>query len=254
MEPPADGGHATAPGCANCGAPYEADQEYCLECGARLPARRDARPPSSLIAVAIILALLAIGGLVAGIVLAGGGGSDEAAPVATGALETTITGPATQTFEPSTDLPPATDAGTGSGTDTGLPPVETTLVPGGTNPEPPGTATTPPPDTPTTSTPTTPPSAGEPTEWPAGQSGYTVIVASIPQSQGAGAAEAQADRARQAGLPQVGVLVSSDYSSLRPGFYVVFSGVYSTLDEAKAALPAARSAGFSDAYTRRITQ
>lgn len=246
-ETPDAGAPPPGPGCPNCGAGYATDQEYCLECGARLPARQSARPPRSLVAAAIILGLLAAAGVVAGIVLAGRDGGDDGSPVATGAFETTITGPATQTFEPSTDAPPLPE--TDGGTDTGLPPVETTLVPGGTNPEPPGTATTPPPDTPTTTTP--PSSTGG--EWPPGQSGYTVIVASIPQSQGEAAAQAEAERARAAGLSQAGVLDSSQFSSLRPGFYVVFTGVYSTLDQAKAALPTARAAGFSDAYTRRVT-
>jgi hypothetical protein len=244
--------------CPNCGTPHGADQEYCLECGARLPAFRKARVPGSLIAAGIAIVLLAVAGVVAGILLASGDDSTPSANATTTLpLETTLAGPITQTFVPSTDVPPATGGvDTGLPADTGLPPVETTLVPQGTDPSlTPTTPTVPPPNDTTTqpgvTTPTTPP-AGD-SDWPAGQSGYTVIVASIPVSQGEAAAQAQADRATAAGLPQAGVLESSQFSSLRPGFYAVFSGVYSSLDQAKSALPQARSAGFTDAYTRRVT-
>jgi hypothetical protein len=89
--------------------------------------------------------------------------------------------------------------------------------------------------------------------WPAGQSGYTVIVASVPESQGRAGADAAAQRATAAGLPSVGVLRSSDFSSLRPGFWVTYAGVYTSLAEAQARLPQARAAGFSSAYTRRVS-
>jgi hypothetical protein len=50
------------------------------------------------------------------------------------------------------------------------------------------------------------------------------------------------------------VLDSSDYSSLHPGYDVVFSGVYSTPAEAAAALATAHAAGFEGAYTRQISR
>lgn len=244
------------PTCPNCGTPHATDQEYCLECGARLPAFRKAHVPRSLIVAGILIALLAVAGVVAGLLLAGGDDNTPSANATTTVpLETTLAGPVTQTFVPSTDVPPVTGgADTGPPADTGLPPVETTLVPQGTDPSLTTPAPTEPPPTnpstePTATTPTTPSGSG----WPAGQSGYTVIVASIPVSQGEAAAQAQAQRATAAGLPQVGVLESSQFSSLRPGYYAVFTGVYSSLDQAKSALPQARAAGFSDAYTRRVT-
>ncbi len=253
MTIPGDAGDDQPPrqeNCPNCGTPHDADQEYCLECGARLPAYREARVPAALIAAGLLCALLAIGGVVTGILLTrGDGGGSPAAATTTLPLETTLAGPVTQTFVPSTDLPATDGADTGAA-DTGLPPVETTLVPQGTDPSL-TTPTEPATTTPTEPTTTIPSNQG--TGWPQGQSGYTVIVASIPQSKGEAAAESVAMGATSAGLPQVGVLNSSEFSSLRPGFYAVFSGVYSTLDQAKAALPQARSAGFSDAYTRRVT-
>ncbi len=105
---------------------------------------------------------------------------------------------------------------------------------------------TPPPDAP-------PLVVVELTDWPL-VSGYTVVLASIPENRGIAAAEAQGARARAAGLSEVGVLRSSDYSSLRPGYWATFSGVYDTLNEARTELPSARAAGFPSAYTRRVAR
>jgi hypothetical protein len=55
-----------------------------------------------------------------------------------------------------------------------------------------------------------------------------------------------------AGLPQAGVLDSSDYSSLNPGYYVAFSGIYDTLAQARSGLQNARSKGFPLAYVRQV--
>ena len=62
-----------------------------------------------------------------------------------------------------------------------------------------------------------------------------------------------ADKARTNGLPQVGILNSSDFSSLNPGYYVTFSGIYDTQSQANAALPNARSKGFPTAYVREVS-
>jgi hypothetical protein len=91
--------------------------------------------------------------------------------------------------------------------------------------------------------------------WPAGQSGYTVVLESVPASSGGRAlALAQARSASRAGLPQVGVLDSSRYSSLHPGYAVVFSGIYESREEADQAQLAANAKGFSAAYVRQITR
>jgi hypothetical protein len=87
--------------------------------------------------------------------------------------------------------------------------------------------------------------------WPRGFAGYTVALASdIVRSDAVGAVV----KARMAGLRQVGVLRSDRYASLTPGYWFVFSGVYSTADEARRELSAAVDAGFSDAYVRRVTE
>jgi hypothetical protein len=90
--------------------------------------------------------------------------------------------------------------------------------------------------------------------WPTGRNGWTIVLFSYPVSAGGDAPAATAARAAQAGLPEVGVLNSAQFSSLHPGYYVVFSGVYSTAGEAEAALRTVRASGFSSAYTRQISR
>jgi hypothetical protein len=116
---------------------------------------------------------------------------------------------------------------------------------------------------PTVSTPTTAgpkprpkpkPSPGALAEWPAGKSGYTVVLESVPTSAGRALAVARAKRAQGAGLGSVGVLDASNYSSFHPGYYVVFSGVYGSPGEAAAAVATAHARGFRDAYQKQVTR
>jgi hypothetical protein len=90
--------------------------------------------------------------------------------------------------------------------------------------------------------------------WPAGRNGYTVVIESLPAG-GGGEAEAlrKARQAAAAGLPQVGVLDSGRFSSLHPGYAVVFSGIYASSSQAQAAAQAAAAKGFLSAYARQIT-
>jgi hypothetical protein len=83
--------------------------------------------------------------------------------------------------------------------------------------------------------------------------GYTIVVAAIPIDRGAAAAAARVQKARSSGLERVGILVSSDYASLHPGYFLVFSGVYTTLEEVEAALPRARSR-FPSAHVQRVVR
>jgi stage II sporulation protein D len=89
-------------------------------------------------------------------------------------------------------------------------------------------------------------------DWPAGRSGYTVVLDSIPESSGEKAARAEATNAARSGLPSVGVLRSSDFSSLRPGYWVVFTGVYGSAGQAAAAARTA-SGRYPAAYARQVT-
>jgi hypothetical protein len=226
--------------CPRCGEPHDEYQEYCLECGLRLvplPAvyvQSELWTRDSPVWLWLALAALLLVALVGALVAAAASKDDEpkGSPVVTtgpGSTDTigTLTGPATLTIGP-----PPTTATT---------PTVTTIQPTTTL----GTTTVP---TTTTTTTTT----GTIISWPSGKDGYTVVLKSTPTSRGRGPADAAAQQALNAGLPQVGVLDSSNYSSLRPNYYVTFTGVYNTLNEAEAALPRARSAGFPLAYVRQV--
>jgi hypothetical protein len=88
--------------------------------------------------------------------------------------------------------------------------------------------------------------------WPR-ENGYTIALAIYPVADGGGVAQDKAARALQAGLPQVGILLSSNFASLHPGYYVVFTGIYATRDDAEAALPAA-SRRFPNAAVRSVVR
>jgi hypothetical protein len=90
------------------------------------------------------------------------------------------------------------------------------------------------------------------TRWPDGLSGWTVALQSIPASHGPRKPSAIARRAVHDGLTQVGLLDSSSYASLHPGYYVVFSGVYGAAADATTALVTVRSRGFGGAYVVRV--
>jgi hypothetical protein len=79
------------------------------------------------------------------------------------------------------------------------------------------------------------------------------VLKSTPVAQGRGPADAAAQQAIRNGLREVGVLNSSSYSSMNPGYYVTFTGVYDTKNEAENALPRARNAGFPTAYDREVS-
>jgi hypothetical protein len=85
--------------------------------------------------------------------------------------------------------------------------------------------------------------------WPSSVSGWTVILDSTDTADGAASAAA---RARSAGLTEVGQLYSSDFRTLRPGWYVAYTGRFETKAEAMTRAVAARAAGFGEAYQRYV--
>ena len=212
--------------CPRCGTPYEPGREYCLECGLRLPAApRGVVPRLShgwrrrvgwYPGDWIWPSLLAL-------VIAALAGLGAAAFVSHDRKTTYVTG---------------------------------------TSPVGPATSTLTPPEH-STSTPTTgaakrkrrqqPAPVKSLKTWPAGESGWTVVLQSLPATNGRAFALAQARAALHGGVPDVGILESSQYSSLHPGYYVLFSGVFSSLDDANSGVTAARSHGYPRAYARRIT-
>ena len=188
--------------CPRCGAHVEPGQEYCLDCGLRLPTaglaasvgsawrgRLAARGPSWLwpILGALVVAAAMTG---VAILIASGGDSDRAFFEATGPATVV-----TPTDEVTTE--PATTAAT-----------ETAPT---TEPTEPATTQAPRPEI---------------VEWPPSQNGYTIVIASLPSSGGREVAVRKAREALRSDLPEVGVLDSGEFSSLHPGYYVVFSGIY----------------------------
>jgi hypothetical protein len=117
-----------------------------------------------------------------------------------------------------------------------------------TAPEPTTATTTEPP--PATTAPATPSNPAA-ISWPRNQRGWTIVLISLPQANGRNAAAAKAKEARSSGLRRVGVLDSSHFASLHPGYYVVFNGVYDSEAEAASSLQRARAA-FPAAYQREI--
>ena len=88
-------------------------------------------------------------------------------------------------------------------------------------------------------------------EWPAGEDGWTIALASVPQTEGRRTALQRATLARKKGLSPVGILDSSRYASLHPGYWVVFTGIFASEAEATSALQSARKASRT-ASVRRV--
>jgi hypothetical protein len=89
-------------------------------------------------------------------------------------------------------------------------------------------------------------------QWPAGRRAWTNILISVPKVDGRDAAVARAEQARRRGLLRVGVLDSSRYASLHPGYWMVFAGVYPSEPEAASRLREARAVQ-KGARTQRVS-
>lgn len=79
-----------------------------------------------------------------------------------------------------------------------------------------------------------------PAAWPLDEDGWTVVLVSVPKVQGRKAAVDVAGAARARGLQTIGVIDSSRYASLHPGYWLVWSGRYDSEAEATGALLRAR--------------
>jgi hypothetical protein len=220
--------------CPRCGAARDPDQRYCLECGlvlpevsGRLPSlrrrwiRRLGWYPGDWIWVSLLTLVVAAAGAASAIVLTrhvNDTGSVFTAP------------PAVSVTEPA-------------------------AVPTVTSPPTVNTSTLPAAPEPTTTTPVTPagPKNGR-FAWPRNENGWTIVLVSYPKTNGRPSSLQTADKAARSGLNQVGVLDSSLYASLQPGYYVVFTGVYPAKTDADAAVATARQAGFGGAYSRQIAR
>ena len=216
-----------APQCPRCGTPYAAGQEYCLECGERLPARGGViavlggawrkrlgwYPGDWIWPTLLALVIAAAAGTASALWLA-----DRSSASGSTLVETS---PAASSIQQTQTAPEPTTTATTATTETAPPP--------------------PPP----------PPPANQLTKWPAGQGGWTIVLDSLPS--GSPVAYAEARQALRKGMKKVGVLNSSSYSSLHPGYLVVFAGIYDSEAEAQGALLNAHEHGYGGAYPRRIT-
>ena len=231
--------------CPRCGAPAEPSQRVCLRCGSVVPGGGDPGRPRNRLWPVLFLALVSAGATAATIAAHTTKKSAASTTVAT-SPHVSVTLPTTATTTAPAQ-PTTTSAGPQPTVTTGTLPVA---------PGPPSTAaaTTAPPPT-TTAAPTTttaPPAAPAIGSWPSGRSGYTVVLQSLPASEGRDAALAQAHHALAAGLADVGVLLSSDFSSLRAGYWVIYAGEFSSSGAAQSAASSDRGHGFSGAYPARI--
>ena len=213
--------------CPRCGTAYGEGQEYCLECGQRLPATTGAVAflgsawrrklgwyPGDWIWPTLLALLVAAGaGVVSAIWLADRSNSANETVVATSPGASSIRETTTTAPEPTTTAP-ATTATTGP---KAPPPPAATLV-----------------------------------SWPPARSGWTIVLDSVPSVNGRAPAVAEANQALQVGMKQVGVIDSSRFSSLHPGYYVVFAGIYDTEAAAQSHVIDAHRHGYRGPYPRRI--
>jgi predicted nucleic acid-binding Zn ribbon protein len=243
-EPPEEEGPPPPPRCEVCGAELEPDQTYCLECGSPTPMAPRPRRSGKWIAL-LALAMIVLGGGAGALAYAvvnddddGGGGGSTAptsvtAPTAPGALPTA---PSTGPLPPDTSFTSPTTPTDTAGTATGFPTV---------------TGATPPPTAGTTAGGTTTEApgggGGGSSDWPSGTTAWTAILSSVRSESDARAAKA---RVASSGEP-AGVLFSSDYPGLRPGYWVVYSGSFPT-EPAAEAHARDLTGSWPGAYAKRI--
>jgi len=84
------------------------------------------------------------------------------------------------------------------------------------------------------------------------RSGWIVILASIPTSEGRSSAVAFASRASRKGVGSLSILNSSNRKPLRGGYWVVYSGPYSTIAQVTNRAAAVHGLGFGTAYIREL--
>jgi hypothetical protein len=227
--------------CPSCLAPIEPDQEYCLECGARLEPAGEARRSRLGVPIwvaATAAALLLLGGFAIAWGFTRGSGTSTTAASHTGGPTTpTFTAPASSQLGSGTSSIPSI---TGTSTVTATTTVTVSTGSGSTG------------------TTTSNDCGGEPTSaaddsWPNGQNGWMAILSSKPTDTYTFADFCQRlHTAEGQGLTNLGIINSTYYSSLNPDYWVLYEGPFDTHAEATAAAQSAQ-ADWPGAYPRQIT-
>ncbi|HWH44632.1 MAG TPA: SPOR domain-containing protein [Thermoleophilaceae bacterium] len=204
--------------CPRCGAAADAGQLLCVECGQRI-ALAWRQPPSWRLPAAVVGGVVLAAGIALALALADVAGDAEqvaSAPVPTAAAPAPAPVP--------TDSAPV--------------PTDSAPAPPAAEEEP---APAPAPEEPSRT-------GGDLESWPADTSAYTVILVS---SEDRAAAERRASSMADEGIP-AGVLQSDDYSSLNPGYWVVFAGRFDTSEDAEKEAEKYASRGFPGGYPRFV--
>jgi hypothetical protein len=254
--PPPEAEEAGPPRCEVCGAELDPDQTYCLECGSPTPlAPKLRRGRKGMAALAGAVAILGLGAGALAYAVADDGDNVSAtsttptAPLIPGTVPLPPeTAPTIGTLPPDTslgtvpppvtDIPPATQTGfdtvTGPGTTPTTPTEPATTTEGTTTQAPPAT------------TDEVPPASGA-SDWPPGRTAWTAILSSVRSEPDARAAKKELIAEGE----QAGVLPSDDFADLRPGYWVLFSGIFSDRDQAIARASSLRGQ-YPGAYARRL--
>ena len=170
--------------CPRCGATVAARQEFCVECGLRLPGPERFGPlPTETRSLRLRVVGLAAGAGAGGVPASATPADDDGSERILTATGGSVTAP-TRAVEPQSRL----------------------------------------------------------VVWPRSQTGWTIVLASVPKASGRDEAVAIAQRARTRRLPRVGVLDSSRFASLRPGYWMTFTGRYQSEADATGSLRRARAA------------
>jgi predicted nucleic acid-binding Zn ribbon protein len=226
--------------CRRCGATLGPEQDWCLACGAAASTEvarpRGWRLPLVLAAAVVVLAIAAA--ILAIAELSKGPARVTQAPTAT-PTPTTAVGASPTPF-PNTGAPENEGDQPPAGTT-----VTPTATPGGGGAIAPGAT---PSATPSVSPSPTPTATSTFADWPAGRSAWTIVLKSASSKS---AAESAARNLQSAG-DSVGILHSDDHSSLKPGFWVVFSGQYDSKKAAENGMSSLPSKP-ADAYVRRVS-
>jgi hypothetical protein len=82
--------------------------------------------------------------------------------------------------------------------------------------------------------------------------GWIVILASIPTAAGQSSASSFATSAAKSGVGKVSILNSSNRKPLRGGFWVVYTGPFTSLTQVSSAADNVHKSGFSNAYIREL--